>query len=358
MKSACVFLVVASTIAVRGVADTTWTNENIGEYNLTRPGKYSIEGTVTGNINVELDTPGDVVIEGAQGTSPTLQGIPRPGERRHVSHIKGSVSTTSSLTIRNLTIRGDGHNAIECAGEGRRLFENLHIVNYERVENGKTYEQVGSVNAGQNSVIRSCLIETGDDALKLTEPNSRAYNCRVRAQKNGSAIQFGWGNRCDGPNHVADNIQIHGRIAPNAAGHTNDDDNSGRCVIGGIIQNDTSNIRLTGLDIDVDSYKHLIKLIVDGATLEGVIIQGTVAKGGVFNCPENPSLKAIALVARNGGKIRNCVIDLGEAAAREEYHYIKGDVDVTFVSASRNGQQPAGENQTSRTARDRKVTEK
>ncbi|MCG8700499.1 MAG: carbohydrate-binding protein [Bacteroidales bacterium] len=333
--------VLAGILSIANGQDTTvWENVNIGNYILTQPGVYFLKGKVTGNINFE-HTSGNVEIYGEGMDVTTLQGIDRTGDTaRHVSHIKGAIPANDTLLIHDLTIKGDGHNAIECAGDGYREIYNVHVVNYEREEDGKTYENVGSINFGNNSVIRDCYIETGDDAAKLTEMNSRCYDTRIRLTSNGAAIQLGWGDRFNGPNHIADNVEITGKLDPNlyesGALRKNEDGNPGRCIIGGIIQNDGNKLHLTNLDINVTDYKHLIKLVAqDGKTdnpvLDDVYIQGTITDSSVMNhVAEGYTFNAVVLAALDGAQMNNVIIDLGDKVADPTYHFIKGNVNAKF----------------------------
>ena len=74
-----------------------------------------------------------------------------------------------------------GHNAIG-TNSGNTLIENVTVINNT---------SAGAINTGQNSMIRNCHIEPHDDAIKITEKNSRAEDCDIVMDGNGSAIQFG-----------------------------------------------------------------------------------------------------------------------------------------------------------------------
>lgn len=304
------------------------------DFVITTPGIYQISGTVFGNIRVIPTSAGDIIIEGI-GENPTLQGVPwNDGSIRSYSHCQGN-ALAGTLTWRNFTMKGDGHNAMEGYGITPKVFQNIHVINYARTEDGKSYDDVGSINGGENSTIRDCYLETGDDAAKLTEKNSRCYNTRIRLTKNGAAIQLGWKDRFGETDHIADNVEIRGQLNPNIKEQDNESDNPGRCIIGGVVQNNASNIQLTNLDIDVTNYKNLIKFLVqDGATtnptLKDIYIQGTATDRSIMNVEV---MKCVALVAKSGSKIRNMVIDLGDKIADPFYHYISGDVDVKFIKS-------------------------
>lgn len=316
-------------------ADVVWNNESIGEYKLTQPGVYKIKGTVKGNINIELKSQGKVVIEGVDGTNPVLQGIPRPGERRHVSHIKGSIPASSSIIVRNFTFMNNTRNGMEFAGTGSKVIQNVHMMNYTRIINGKEVFGAGCINAGENSEIRGSLLETGDDAIKITEPGSSAYNTTCNMYGNGSAIQMGWEKRGNGADHIAENVTVKGSLKVNINHDSpNTDNNPGRAVIGGSFQNNVNNIRITGLKIHGTDYARLIKIVADGSVVKNVLIQGELLDG-LANHKDNKGRTwyAIVLVAKNGGRIENCVIDLGAAAADSKYHFIQGNVDVTFKTS-------------------------
>lgn len=305
---------------------------NIGEnYMITAPGVYQVQGTVVGNITVSPTTLGDIVIEGV-GNNPILQGVPwSDTSKRSVSHYAGNAKG-GTLIWRNLTIRGNSHNALEGYDTTPKVYQNLHVINYARTEDGISYPDVGSINGGENSTIRNCYLETGDDAAKLTEQNSYCYNTRIRLTRNGSGIQLGWSNRMNGPNHIGDTIEIRGQLTPNIQTQDNESTNPGRCIISGIVQNTASNVSLTNLDIDVTNYKNLIKILVQSGTeinptLSDVLIRGKITDSSIFN---NSPMKAVSLVALNASKIRNMVIDMGDKIAQTQFHYIKGDVDVKF----------------------------
>ena len=302
---------------------------NIGDYKIDKTGTYVISGTVTGNITADLQEPGEIVIMGQRGTDPVVFGIPRPGEKRHVSHIIVRTNADHKVTIKNFRIEGNGHNALECNGDGTKLIKNIHIINYTRVIDGEEVFGAGSINAEENSKIVNCYMETGDDAIKITEPNSRAYNNTVVLKNNGSAIQLGWGKRGNGPNHIAENTTVKGSSRPNP-NHPNDSRNPGRSIIGGVFENNISNIRITGLKVHGTYYGHVIKLVAyNGAVVDNVYIEGTLLDG-IENVDSEHT--AIVLIAEENSQIKNVTIDLGEEAADPQYHYIKGDVDVTFVT--------------------------
>jgi hypothetical protein len=315
-------------------AQTVLTDTIGQDFVISTPGSYQIAGTVVGNIRVIPSAAGDIIIEGI-GDNPVLQGVPWGGNAiRSYSHCQGN-AIGGSLIWRNFTFKGNGHNAFEGYDSTEKIFENLHVINYARTENGVSYDDVGSINGGENSIIRNCYLETGDDAAKLTEPNSRCYNSRIRLIKNGSAIQFGWNDRFGGPDHIADSVEIRGQLIPNIKEQDNESDNHGRCIIAGIVQNNAGNVQLTNLDIDVTNYKNFIKFLVqDGATvnplLSDVYIQGKVTDRSIMNVEV---MKSVALVAKPGSKIRNMVIDLGDKIADPVYHYINGDVDVKFIKS-------------------------
>lgn len=315
----------------------TWRNEHIGTFVIRQPGIYRINGTVTGNIDVNLSTRGQVVLEGVAGTKPTIQGIPRPGQRRHVSHVSGSIDAGSSVIARNFELKNNAHNGLEFGGPGHKLVQNVVFTNHTRTIDGKTVFGAGCINAGENSEIRGADLHTGDDAIKITEANSTAHDSRVTMYENGSAIQFGWGNRADGNTHVAQNVEVFGSIKTNVNHDApNEDDNSGRAVIGGVFQNDVSDVRITGLRVHGTDYARVIKLVADGATLRDVTIEGDLLDGlENHRDGKGRTWYAIVLVAKNGGKIQNMVIDLGDRAADPKYHFIKGNVDVTFVKKQR-----------------------
>lgn len=325
-----IFMLLSFSLAAQTVLKDT-----IGQdFKITTPGVYQLSGTVVGNIRIEPENAGDIIIEGI-GENPVLQGVPWGGGAiRSFSHCQGN-AIGGKLIWRNFTFKGDGHNAMEGYDSTEKIFENIHVINYKRTEDGVEYDDVGSINGGKNSIIRGCYLETGDDAAKLTEENSRCYNTRIRLTKNGTAIQFGWKDRFGGADHIADSVEIRGQLAPNIKDQDNESDNPGRCIIAGIVQNNASNVSLTNLDIDVTNYKNFIKFLVqDGETenpvLRDVYIHGKVTDRSIMNVEV---MKCVALVAKPGAKIRNMVIDLGDKITDPVYHFIRGDIDVKFIKS-------------------------
>ena len=287
-------------------------------YNINNPGTYVIQGNITGQF-IQIDAP-DVIIQG-EGANPTFKGQDYP-EKRFQSHIRGG-SSTGSLTLKDFKIIGHvKHNCIR-VHSNNTLLDNVTVIN-------DTKEGAGAINAGPNSMIQNCLIKPHDDGLKITEPNSRARNCELVMDGNGAAIQLGWKEQCDGPIHYATNIKISGSLQRNK--QTNTDDNPGRAIIGGIIKNNTSDVRLTGLDINMNSKHtgHYIKLHAIGATLKDVLIQGIIRN----NVKVHSAIKPVALATSGGGKIQNITIDLGNKLSMADVY--KGS-DVTGLKLISNG---------------------
>lgn len=330
-------LCLASTQALSEVIEN-WSNQNIGEYHLTVPGTYQVSGKVTGNINIDLGVQGDVVIKGINGTNPILQGIPRPGERRHVGHIKGEIKAASSVLIKNLTVAHHGHHILDLGGSGYKKINNVKYAGEERTINGESVFGVAPGNLSQNALIQNSNFNAGDDGHQISGANVRYENTKLTMYDNGSAIQLGWKKRFFGAGHYANNVEISGNIKTNLNGRANDGDNAGRSVIGGMINNNGRDLKLTNLKIDVPKYNHLVKIVVgsinSNINLDDVLIQGTTSS--VFNSGGPGNLKAIALSALKNGSITNMVIDLGDAAANPNNHFIKGDVNVTFIRSNGN----------------------
>ena len=149
---------------------------------------------------------------------------------------------------------------------------------------------------------------------------------------NGSAFQFGWNSRFNGREHHADSIVVTGRIAPNISKRTNDGDNPGRCVIGGVFNNKGGDIRLTHLDIDIPQYNNLIKLVVGNVKIDDIYIQG-ILRQPVYNAGGPGNLKAVAISTKSGGMVDNMVVDLGDEVANPANHFIKGHVNVKFMKS-------------------------
>lgn len=309
-----------------------WENTNLGAIEITQPGIYQIKGTVIADIQINVNS-GNVILEGI-GDDATYFGYDRnDGSQRSVSHIRGKLGKDATLLIRNLLLKGNGHNMIGMYGDGYREIRNCHVINYQRTENGFEYPEVGGINYGRNSLITDCMIEPGDDGVKLTEHSSKCSHTKIIMRKNGSAIQLGWENQFEGAMHVADDIMIKGQVIPNIQYQDAWSMNSGRCIIGGIIENDGSNVHLTNLDIDVTQYKHLIKLyahnIGNNPVLSDVLIQGKITDSSVMN--ETDAMRCVNITADAGARIENMVIDLGDKIANPIYHTILGDVNVKFL---------------------------
>lgn len=316
------------------IAQTILTG-NIGNYTITSPGTYRINGLVVGNITVATTSAGNVVIEGMNSSS-VLQGIPwAAGTPRHVSHFSGKVRNNNTLTWRNLELRGHNHNLMEGTGNCIKNYVNLELINHDRIEGGVHYEDVGGVNGGKNSSVSNSSLAVGDDAIKITSQNSSAANADIVLSGNGSAIQLGWNDRCKGNNHTANNISISGFLHPNlSATVDNESIRPARSIVAGIVQNNVQNINITNLDIDVSNYRHLIKFLVQSGptttnpSLDDVLIQGSIPDDQLYN---NGNIKAISIVAKPGSQVNNFVIDMGCAIQNPIYHYISGDVDVAFI---------------------------
>lgn len=329
--------ILAMSIALNAQVIKSWTNgANIKEYKLTQPGTYRISGKVTGNINVELNTQGDVIIEGVNGTNPVLQGIPRPGEKRAVGHVKGNIGANSSITIRNLTLSHNGHHIIDFGGDGYKHIKNCTFYGEEHKVDGVVAFGVAPGNMGGNGLFENSYCQAGDDGHQPSVAGSVYKNNDLIMYDNGSAIQLGWKSRFTGAKHICEDIRISGNIKPNINGRTNSDNNVGRSVIAGAFNNNGSNIQLTKLDINVAKYNHLIKLVAgtesSNKTVKNITIQGVVRKA-IYNSGGSGNLKAISLHAKSGCKIENMVIDLGNEVAKTQYHSISGNVNVKFLKS-------------------------
>ncbi|MCG8698254.1 MAG: hypothetical protein MI922_09390, partial [Bacteroidales bacterium] len=217
-------------------AVTRYIPADFNVYNITESGTYIIKGTVKGQY---IDArAADVVIKG-EGANPTFEGKPYSGQARSASHIRGG---RNSLTVKDFTFRGKvGHNFMS-VNSNNTLIQNLKVYN-------NTKAGAGAINPGANSMVRKCYIEPHDDAIKITEKNSRAEDNDCVMDGNGSVIQLGWGLRADGAIHYADDIRISGYLRNN--GQSNTDGNPGRAIIGGIFENPVSDIKLTNLDINM-----------------------------------------------------------------------------------------------------------
>ncbi|MCG8697801.1 MAG: hypothetical protein MI922_07085 [Bacteroidales bacterium] len=280
-------------------------------YKITQPGTYVIKGTVRGQY-IDIKSGGKVVITG-EGSNATFQGKGYSGQKRSSSHIRGGAS---EVLIENFTFKGKvGHNFMSLSGNGKKLIRNLKVIN-------NTKAGAGAINPGPNSMVRGCYIEPHDDAIKVTEKNSRAENNVVKMDGNGSAIQLGWGKRADGAVHYAINTKISGFLKHNK--QTNTGNNPGRSIIGGIFENNVSDIKITGLDINMSSAHngHYVKLKANGGNVTKVLIQGTI-KNAV---KVSPKIKPIALSTARGAKISNITIDFKGKIKSNQVYKDKGVV--------------------------------
>jgi hypothetical protein len=324
----------------------------IDEFTIDATGEYILEGVVKGNINFSLG-PNDRVLLRGKGKHSVLQGIPRvkkkangetrkkngkaKKEERHVSHIQASgkdLPAGAMVGLRDFKIKGHRQNAMKLGGKAEKLVRNVNVVNHTRRIGGHRQYGAGGINAGENSSVEGCRLKTGDDAIKLTEPYSFASDLDIELRGNGTAIQLGWGKRGNGAYHVAQDIRVSGWTDANTG---NDSNRAGRSIIGGVFRGkrEVSNIQITGLRVKGNRWGHVIKIIADrGAVIDGVVIKGRLLDGIRNASARN---KAIVLIARRGGKIKNVVIDLGDEAAKKKYHHIEGVADnqISFVRRSR-----------------------
>ena len=300
---------------------------NFTEYFISTEGIYEISGTVQGEvINLNNVPDGSTIIIRGVGNNPRFEAKPYTGPRvndaRSKSHIRGGFNG-GSLTIENFSFFGRVlHNFMSIAGDCDKVIQDLDVTN-------DTKQGAGAINPGTNSLVRRCIIRPHDDAIKPTEPNAKAENCTLIMDGNGAALQLGWGNRAGGAIHYATNITIRGYLTRNK--QTDTDSNPGRAVIGGIYENDGSDVQFTGLDIDMDNNHtgHYVKLKADGATLSDVTITGMIHN----TVNVDPAIHPVALNTVNGGQIQNMVLDLGPALTNSDIFKTNG-VDLTFT---RNG---------------------
>ena len=266
--------------------------KNFGCYKITKPGTYIIKGTVTGQC-IDIKS-ANVTLRG-DGANAVFKGKKYSG-KRSLSHIRGG---GSNLVIKNFTFQGKvGHNFMSLSGNGNKIIDNLKVYN-------ATKAGAGAINPGPNSMVKNCYINPHDDAIKITEKNSRAQNNVLVMDGNGSAIQLGWGKRSDGPVHYAFNTKISGYLRHNK--QTDQDNNPGRAIIGGIFENNVSDIKITGLNINMNSKHnaHYVKLRANGGSVSKVLIQGVIRNPVKVSSKIHP----IALSTGKGGKIQNITID-------------------------------------------------
>ncbi|MCG8700685.1 MAG: hypothetical protein MI922_21715 [Bacteroidales bacterium] len=299
-------------------AATKYIPSNFQVYNITESGTYIIKGTVTGQY-IHVKAP-DVTIKG-EGSNPTFKGKGYGGQARSASHIRGG---GQSLTIKDFTFIGRvKHNFISVNSKNTHI-EGLTVYN-------NTKQGAGAINPGAHSMVTKCHIEPHDDAIKITEPDSKAKDNYVKMDGNGSVIQFGWGARSDGAIHYADDIRIEGFLKRNK--QTNTNDNPGRAVIGGIFEKpkpgeqNASDIKLTNLDINMSSQHdgHYVKLRATGK-LTDVYIQGVIRN----QVKVHSTIKPIALSTGGGGEIRNITIDFGNKINMSHVHKDGGVKNLTI----------------------------
>ena len=315
---------IIAVLCVASLFSTSYAATNIpsdfGIYTITQSGTYLINGTVKGKYIVINGSAADVIIRGVAGTNPTFQGKAYSGEARSASHIRGGAG--NSTLIENFKFVGKvGHNFMSLSGNSNKTINNLTVIN-------DTKDGAGAINPGPNSMVKNCTINPHDDAIKITEPNSRAKNNTLTMDGNGAAIQLGWGLRADGAIHYAENTTIRGYLKNNS--QTNTNNNPGRSIIGGIFENDTSDVKITGLDIDMtnDHSGHYVKLRADsGATLQDVLIEGVIRN----NVSVAAGIKPIALSTGGGAKIKNITIDFKGKLKNSDVYKDAGVTGFTLV---------------------------
>lgn len=300
-------------------AVTKYIPANFGVYKITQAGTYIIEGTVKGEY-IEIST-GNVTIKG-QGSNPTFQGkVYSTSQARSKSHIRGGGN--GFLTIKDFTFQGKVHHNFMSVNSDNTLIENLKVYN-------STKDGAGAINPGANSMVRDCYIEPHDDAIKITEPDSKAEDNECKMDGNGAVIQLGWGLRADGAIHHAKRIKIRGYLKNN--GQTNTNSNPGRAIIGGIFENPVSDIKITNLDIDLTSEHngHYVKLVADGVTAQDIEITGVIKN----TVSVVSGIKPVALATKNGGKIKNITIDFGNKIKSADIYQGTGVSGLTIGGGS------------------------
>ncbi|MCG8697800.1 MAG: hypothetical protein MI922_07080 [Bacteroidales bacterium] len=305
----------ASEIVEQDAAATKNIPASFKVYTITKPGTYYISGTVKGQY-IDIKSKGKVVIQGV-GSNPTFQGQSYSGQARSSSHIRGG---SDELIIQNFTFKGKvGHNFMSLRGNGKKTIKNLTVIN-------NTKAGAGAINPGPNSNVTGCYIEPHDDAIKVTENNSRANNNVIKMDGNGSAIQLGWGKRSNGAIHYATNTKISGFLLCNK--QTNTCNNPGRSIIGGIFENNVSDIKVTGLDINMASNHngHYVKLRANGGSVNKVVIEGKIRN----TVKVKAGIQPIALSTARGAKISNISIDFKGKIKANQVYKDKGVVGFTL----------------------------
>lgn len=326
-----------------GDADITWSNEYIGNYVITRPGIYRIEGEVTGNILINLIRRGEVIIEGI-GQNPVLQGMQYDLQSLspyghycdntsddhswgycglESAHIIGRINKDRSVTIRNFTLKNAGQKALLLRGSGAKLIENVIFQAHTRTIDGLEIAGADAVDAGKNSIVKNSFLLTDKEALSLTAAGSSAANTAISLYGSGSGIQLGstdgflpdfsfsdphcsifaalcylfsaagstsleqcldyiatkYNCQRQHGSKSADAITVNGSLATDDSELPNNDNNTDLSVIGGYFNKDNGNISLTNLKIGGTDYARLIKIVADGVVLDGIHIQGELLDG-------------------------------------------------------------------------------
>lgn len=169
------------------------------------------------------------------------------------SVIQASDTNQAQINIHNLTIFGDGQNAIRpLQGNLGGVMSDLVVITppFGVSSSRPRGSGGGGVEIGADGTLRNSFLKVGDDAIKPKMTGSRAEHIRVQLQESGAAVQFGWGPaQAQGDATVTD-VTVNGWLKQTANGDSRP--SAGESVIGGIIGGNEDNYIATGIHVQPD----------------------------------------------------------------------------------------------------------
>jgi len=188
--------------------------DKAGYYTISSGGVYKFAGDIGSAskryaIIVNIQSNETVVLDGA---NKKLYGKCTYNDKGDNNVILCSGS--GQVNIKNLTIDGDGSNAIRI-GDGLKASSSVVNVKIENPAHaicrpGKSGG--GGIEIGKGSM-SDCKIVSGDDAIKASEAGASAKGINVTMQGNGSSIQFGYDTRCNGAGHKISDVDLYGNTS-------------------------------------------------------------------------------------------------------------------------------------------------
>ncbi|MFF8478917.1 hypothetical protein [Streptomyces sp. NPDC015414] len=206
-------------------------------------------GAVSVGASGTVDAPGYLKSALVAVYSPNAQDPTNPD-----SAVQAASDNQARIDIHNLTVFGDGQNAIRplAGNTGGRMSDLVVVTPPFGVSHSRPRGSGGGgVEIGRNGSLRDSFLKVGDDAVKPKMRGARAHHLRVVLQDSGSAVQFGWSPSQSEGDVAVNDVAVNGGLEVAAAGDNRP--SAGESVIGGIVGGVGESYAATNIRVQPDS---------------------------------------------------------------------------------------------------------